>query len=78
VIICDNGGYGEIRREMADRSDPVHGVNLPGVDFAAVAKGLNCHGLTVDDQDRFAAALRKAFTADRPTVIHVVGDLAGT
>ncbi|MET8757926.1 5-guanidino-2-oxopentanoate decarboxylase [Lentzea sp. NPDC004782] len=77
VIICDNGGYGEIRREMADRSDPVHGVNLPGVDFAKVAEGLNCHGLTVDDQDRFAAALGKAFTADRPTVIHVVGDLAG-
>lgn len=78
VIICDNGGYGEIRREMVDRSDPVHAVNLPGVDFAKVAKGLNCHGLTVDDQDRFATALRKAFTADRPTVLHVVGDLAGT
>ncbi|MBM7857342.1 5-guanidino-2-oxopentanoate decarboxylase [Lentzea nigeriaca] len=77
VIICDNGGYGEIRREMADRSDPVHGVNLPGVDFAMVAKGLNCHGLTVDDEDKFATALRKAFTADRPTVLHVVGDLAG-
>jgi acetolactate synthase-1/2/3 large subunit len=77
VIICDNGGFGEIRREMVDRSDPVHAVNLPGVGFAEVAKGLNCHGLTVDDQDRFATALRKAFAADRPTVIHVVGDLAG-
>lgn len=77
VIICDNGGYGEIRREMVERSEPVHGVNLPGVDFALVAKGLNCHGVTVDDEDRFAAALRKAFAADRPTVIHVVGDLAG-
>ncbi|MEV6238321.1 5-guanidino-2-oxopentanoate decarboxylase [Lentzea sp. NPDC051838] len=77
VIICDNGGYGEIRREMADRSEPVHGVNLPGIDFARVAKGLNCHGLTLDDEDKFAAALRKAFTADRPTVLHVVGDLAG-
>ena len=77
VIIADNGGYGEIRREMADRSEPVHGVNLPGVDFAMVAKGLNCHGCTVDDEDRFVTALRKAFAADRPTVIHVTGDLAG-
>lgn len=77
VIVCDNGGYGEIRREMVERSEPVHGVNLPGVDFALVAKGLNCHGVTVDDEHRFAAALRKAFAADRPTVIHVVGDLAG-
>jgi acetolactate synthase-1/2/3 large subunit len=33
--------------------------------------------VTVDDEDKFAAALRKAFAADRPTVIHVVGDLAG-
>ncbi|WP_439659349.1 5-guanidino-2-oxopentanoate decarboxylase [Lentzea sp. HUAS TT2] len=77
VVIADNGGYGEIRREMVDRSEPVHGVNLPGVDFVKVAKGLNCHGVAVDDEDRFATALRKAFHADRPTVIHVVGDLAG-
>ena len=55
----------------------MHGVDLPGVDFVKVAKGLNCHGLTVDDEDRFATALRKALDVDRPTVIHVVGDLAG-
>ncbi|WP_089957932.1 5-guanidino-2-oxopentanoate decarboxylase [Lentzea xinjiangensis] len=78
VIVCDNGGYGEIRREMVERGDPVHGVNLPGVDFAKVAKALNCHGVTVSTQDKLATALRKAFTADRPTVIHVVGDLAGS
>ncbi|WP_394620582.1 thiamine pyrophosphate-binding protein [Lentzea sp. JNUCC 0626] len=77
VIVADNGGYGEIRREMVDRSEPVHGVNLPGVDFVKVAHGLNCHGVTVDDEDRLTTALRKSFTADRPTVIHVTGDLAG-
>ncbi|MFJ5985400.1 5-guanidino-2-oxopentanoate decarboxylase [Lentzea sp. NPDC092896] len=77
VIVADNGGYGEIRREMVGRGEPVHGVTLPGVDFVKVAKGLNCHGVTVDDEDRFATALRKALAADRPTVIHVVGDLAG-
>ncbi len=77
---------GDHRRQRRLRRDPPRDgrpqrtrprVNLPGIDFARVAKGLNCHGLTVDDEDRFAAALRKAFAADRPTVIHVVGDLAG-
>ena len=28
VIIVDNGGYGEIRNEMADRHDAVHAVEL--------------------------------------------------
>lgn len=77
VVVADNGGYGEIRREMVDRSEPVHAVDLPTVDFAKVAKAMDCHGVTVDDETKFAIALRKALSADRPTVIHVVGDLAG-
>ncbi|GLZ28407.1 hypothetical protein Lesp02_05970 [Lentzea sp. NBRC 105346] len=77
VVVADNGGYGEIRREMVDRSEPVHAVDLPQVDFARVAKAMDCHGVTVDDETKFALALKKALAADRPTVIHVVGDLAG-
>jgi acetolactate synthase-1/2/3 large subunit len=71
IVVVDNGGYGEIRNEMADRGDPVEAVQLGGVDFAAAARALGCHGLAVHSPAELAAAVEEAFTADRPTVLHV-------
>jgi acetolactate synthase-1/2/3 large subunit len=71
VVVVDNGGYGEIRAEMVQRDDPVHAVELPGPDFAALARSLGCHGVRVEDAAGVAAALPAALAADRPTLIHV-------
>ena len=71
VLVVDNGGYGEIRNEMFDRDDPVHGVTFPAPDFAALGRAVGCHGVSVDDPARLTAALTAALAADRPTVIHV-------
>jgi thiamine pyrophosphate-dependent acetolactate synthase large subunit-like protein len=71
VVVVDNGGYGEIRNEMADRADPVHAVTLPSPDFAALARSLGCQGIAVDDVAELPRALAAGFAADRPTVIHV-------
>ena len=57
VVVVDNGGYGEIRNEMRDRGDAPLGVDFPGVDFAALARSLNCHGIRADDDDAVRAAL---------------------
>ncbi|MEU8934320.1 5-guanidino-2-oxopentanoate decarboxylase [Streptomyces sp. NPDC048409] len=70
VLVSDNGGYGEIRNEMADRHDPVHAVDLPGTDFVALAQALGCHGVRARDPEQLADALSAALTADRPTLVH--------
>lgn len=71
VVVVDNGGYGEIRNEMADRDDPVHAVDFPAPDFAALGRALGCHGTTLDDPAEVGAAITAALRAERPTVIHV-------
>ncbi|MGH3226406.1 MAG: 5-guanidino-2-oxopentanoate decarboxylase, partial [Streptosporangiaceae bacterium] len=43
VVVIDNGGYGEIRSEMAGRHDPVHAVDLLEPDFTGLARSLGCH-----------------------------------
>jgi thiamine pyrophosphate-dependent acetolactate synthase large subunit-like protein len=71
VVVVDNGGYGEIRNEMLDRDDPVHAVAFPSPDFAAVGRAMGCHGVTLQGPAGLARAVRDAFAADRPTVIHL-------
>ncbi|MDG3014004.1 thiamine pyrophosphate-binding protein [Speluncibacter jeojiensis] len=71
VVIVDNGGYGEIRNEMADRDGHVHAVDLPTPDFPALARALGCHGVAVASDDEVGPAVRAAFAADRPTLVHV-------
>lgn len=71
VIVVDNGGYGEIRAEMVERGDPVHAVDLPGIDVAALGIALGCHGVRLDQPEDLPGILDRAFAADRPTVIHV-------
>ena len=74
VVVVDNGGYGEIRNEMAERGHPVHAVDLDSLDFAALGRVLGCEGVTVDDQGALAEAVERGFAADRPTVLHVRED----
>lgn len=71
VVVVDNGGYGEIRNEMAERQDPVHAVTFPSPDFAALGRALGGLGVRLDDVTDLPAAITAAFAADRPTVIHV-------
>jgi acetolactate synthase-1/2/3 large subunit len=44
---------------------------LGPVDFALLAQALGCHGRRLDDPAQIAPAVRRAFDADRPTVLHV-------
>lgn len=71
VVVVDNGGYGEIRNEMRERGDEPLGVDFPPLDFVALARGLGCHGERAASGDELAAALERAFGADRPTLIAV-------
>jgi acetolactate synthase-1/2/3 large subunit len=77
VVVVDNGGYGEIRNEMADRGDPIHAVGLGRPDFPALARALGCHGVAVAEPGDLTAELEKAFSADRPTLLLVQERSAG-
>lgn len=74
VIVVDNGGYGEIRNEMADRGDHLHSVALGRPDFAALAESLGCHGVRVESPQRLTAEITEALSAGRPTLLHVRED----
>ncbi|MDJ0362398.1 thiamine pyrophosphate-binding protein [Rhodococcus sp. H29-C3] len=71
VIVVDNGGYGEIRNEMADRADIVHAVDLAPIDFPALAQTVGALGVGIESAEQLTAAVAKAFAADRPTIIHI-------
>lgn len=71
VVVVDNGGYGEIRAEMAARGDVVQAVDFASPDFAAVATSLGCDGVRLPDPAELAPALEKAFHAGRPTLVHL-------
>ena len=72
VVVVDNSGYGEIRNEMRERGDAPLGVDLAGLDFAALGRAFNCHGATVTAPGEIRDVIERAFAADRPTVIHVL------
>lgn len=71
IVVVDNGGYGQIRANMARRGYRPFAVDIPSPDFAAVGRALDCHGVTVESPARLADELAKALVADRPTVLHV-------
>lgn len=71
ILIWNNRGYGEIKQYMADRDIPQIGVDIYTPDFQAIAKGFGCNALKAESFEHLKQALRKAVTADRPTVIEI-------
>lgn len=71
VVVVDNSGYGEIRNEMVERSDPVHAVTFPSPDFSSLGRALGTLGVRIENPAYLTEAVTAAFAADRPTVIHV-------
>ncbi|WP_328862403.1 thiamine pyrophosphate-dependent enzyme [Streptomyces sp. NBC_00306] len=71
VVVFDNGGYGEIRDEMAARGDTPAAVDLAPVDLPGIARAYGGHGTSATTPEALAAALTRAFATPGPTVITV-------
>jgi thiamine pyrophosphate-dependent acetolactate synthase large subunit-like protein len=71
VVVFSNRGYGEIRREMAERGDTPVGVDLPVPNLPLVAQALGCTGIGVTDSDALAEAVATSFERPVPTLIEV-------
>ncbi len=77
VVVVDNGGYGEIDREMRARDQATIGVTLGAPDLPAAARAFGCHGRDVADLAELADALTEAAAADRPTLLRIPEDRCG-
>ncbi|MFE7711326.1 thiamine pyrophosphate-binding protein [Streptomyces sp. NPDC057486] len=71
VVVFDNGGYGEIRDEMAARGDTPTAVDMPSVDLPALARAYGGHGVHADSPEALTRALSLALTTPGPTLITV-------
>lgn len=69
VLVLDNSEYAAVR--LLGGTGDLPGVELGGIDFCAVAEGLGCAAERVEQLSELAPALRRAFAADGPTVLHV-------
>ncbi len=75
VIVLNNSGYGALKafsQMMKTKDAP--GLDLPGLDFLALAKGLGCSAVRVHSAKNLAPAIREALSAKSPTLIEVLVD----
>lgn len=71
-IIMKNGTYGALRWFAGVlRAENVPGLDVPGLDFCALARGYGVDALHADSGEAFASALRQALSANRPMLIEV-------
>ncbi|WP_328672770.1 thiamine pyrophosphate-binding protein [Streptomyces sp. NBC_00328] len=71
VVVFDNGGYGEIRDEMAARGDTPTAVDLAPVDLPALARAYGGQGTHAYGPDELSSALAEALRTPGPTLIAV-------
>lgn len=71
VVVFDNGGYGEIRDEMAARGDVPMAVDLAAPDLPAIARAYGGNGTHAPTPAALAEALGEALNTSGPTVIVV-------
>jgi len=76
VLILSNGGYAALR-EFAPvfgfgTQEPVPGVDLPGLDFPALARGFGCAARRAETPEALVAALREALAAPGPMLVEAI------
>lgn len=76
VLVFDNRRYGTIRMHQDREGRPSAGTDLGAIDFAAAARSMGAHGISVDRDDQVPDAIGEALAAGRATVIHLTLDPA--
>jgi benzoylformate decarboxylase len=77
VVVLNNRGYGAMRAfSQAMGLGGAPGIDLPDLDFAALAAGHGCGGARVETAEDFEAAFDHALRADGPWVIDALVDPA--
>lgn len=72
VIVVNNGGYGAMRsfsKVLQVRDAP--GIEIDGLEFPSLARGMGCSAHRVTEPEELAAALDAAFNAKGPYLLEV-------
>jgi benzoylformate decarboxylase len=75
IVVVNNAGYGAMRsfsQVMQVRNVP--GLELPGIDFVQIAKGLGCDAVRVSQASELAGALKRGLAHDGLSLIEVIVD----
>jgi benzoylformate decarboxylase len=77
VVVINNSGYGAMRsfsQVMQVRNVP--GLDLPGIDFVAIAQGMGCDAVRVSQSSELGAALKRGLAHHGTSLIEVMVDSA--
>jgi benzoylformate decarboxylase len=76
AIVINNWGYSILKgfRDALGAGDTVPGLDVEGVDFVGIARGLGVDGELVEDDRDLLPALKRASNAGRPYLLAVVVD----
>lgn len=74
IVVFNNSTLGLVKLEMFQDGFPDFGVDVPAVDYGAVANALGIFGQHVEDPQLVETALRAAFAHDGPAVVDIVTD----
>jgi len=74
-LILKNGSYAALR-EFAPvygftPTDELRGIDLPGIDFVSMARGMGCEAERVSDPRVLPEVLRRTLAAQRPTLVEI-------
>jgi benzoylformate decarboxylase len=77
VVVINNSGYGAMRsfsQVMQVRNVP--GLDLPGIDFVAIAQGMGCDAVRVSKSSELGSALKRGLAHQGTSLIEVMVDSA--
>lgn len=74
VVVFNNSTLGMVKLEMLVDKLPDWGVDVPPVDFAAIAKAMGWHSVRVEDPADLEKAYTEAFAYNGPALVDIVTD----
>ncbi|MBM4608112.1 ubiquinone-dependent pyruvate dehydrogenase, partial [Rhodococcus hoagii] len=74
IVVSTTPPSGMVKLEMLVDGLPDFGVDVPSVDYAAVATALGLYGRRIEDPADLESGLREAFAHDGPALIDIVTD----
>ncbi|HEX4557842.1 MAG TPA: pyruvate dehydrogenase [Mycobacterium sp.] len=74
LVLFDNSSLGMVKAEMLVAGLPDYGVDVPPVNYAAVASALGIHARRVTEPKDIRPALREALATDGPALVQLITD----
>ena len=74
AVVFNNSTLGMVKLEMLVDKLPDFGVDVPGVDYAAIARAMGWHTVRVEDPTDLRAAYEDALAFDGPALVDVATD----